>query len=102
MDRTIHTSFHSVYILPFLLAITIVVSACDDNPVDHHATPQPGFALTFDDTYVKEWYGLREILASYDVRATFFVTRFAQLTDDDINKLRELEQGGGGGGARGR
>ena len=76
------------------MAIITVVTACDDNPVDHHTTPQPGFALTFDDTYVSQWYELKDILASHDVRATFFVTRFNKVSNSDITMLRELEQAG--------
>jgi hypothetical protein len=49
-----------------------------------------GIAVTFDDTEVDAWFGFRDIFASYDARATFFVTRYAELTDDGRHKLHAL------------
>ncbi|MEP6865968.1 MAG: polysaccharide deacetylase family protein [Deltaproteobacteria bacterium] len=52
--------------------------------------PRPGIAVTFDDTEIDAWFGFRDILASYDARATFFVTRYAEWTDDGRQELHTL------------
>ena len=56
------------------------------------AATQPGLVLSFDDTYVDQWYdffGQRT-----DVKATFFVSYWHTLTPAQIDKLRQLEAGG--------
>lgn len=95
MNRIIHTLWYpGDFLFVLLLAIIAIIPACDDNPVNHNPTPEPGFALTFDDAYVSEWYGLKDTLTSHNVRATFFVTRFDQLADGEIAMLLELQQAG--------
>lgn len=51
---------------------------------------RPGIAVSFDDTEIDAWFGFRDIFASYDARATFFVTEYAQWTDDGRQKLHVL------------
>jgi peptidoglycan/xylan/chitin deacetylase (PgdA/CDA1 family) len=46
--------------------------------------------MSFDDTEVDAWYGFRDVFARYDARATFFVTEYAQFTDDGRQKLHAL------------
>ena len=53
-----------------------------------------GLALTFDDNFVDEWYSCRELFSNYNVRCTFFITKFHLLADDQINKLLELQSDG--------
>jgi hypothetical protein len=62
----------------------------------------PGIALTFDDTGVDQWYGIRELLADYGARVTFFVTRFHKLGDERISMLHELRADGHAIEAHGR
>jgi peptidoglycan/xylan/chitin deacetylase (PgdA/CDA1 family) len=42
-----------------------------------------GLALAFDDNSIEEWLGIRDLLASHHARVTFFITRYAILTDDE-------------------
>jgi peptidoglycan/xylan/chitin deacetylase (PgdA/CDA1 family) len=54
----------------------------------------PGLAYSFDDAHVDEWYALRPLFDRYDVRATFFVTRFPTMNEDRRAKLHQLEDEG--------
>jgi hypothetical protein len=51
---------------------------------------RPGLAVTFDDLEIDAWYGFRDIFTRYDARATFFVTRYQEWTDDGRQKLHVL------------
>ena len=51
---------------------------------------RPGIVVSFDDTEIDAWFGFRDIFASYAARATFFVTEYAQWTDDGRAKLHQL------------
>lgn len=62
--------------------------------VDPDTPRGPGLALTFDDSAVDEWYGIRDLLASYGARVTFFVTRFHKLSDERLDMLRDLRSDG--------
>ena len=65
--------------------ITVTVA-----PPGSHA----GLALTFDDNFIDEWYAIRPILNKYNAHATFFVSNFATLNQDQINKLKTLQADG--------
>ncbi len=83
-----------LYLLPALL-----LAACSSEPVprplsDPEIPAAAGIALSFDDDFVAQWFAARELFARYDARATFFVTRFAQLDDAEIQMLRTLEADG--------
>jgi hypothetical protein len=49
-----------------------------------------GIAVTFDDMEIDAWYGMRDLFANYDARATFFVARYPEWTDDGRQKLHTL------------
>lgn len=51
---------------------------------------RPGLVVSFDDMDINDWYGWRDIFARYDARATFFVTRYQEWTDEDRAKLHVL------------
>ncbi len=53
-----------------------------------------GWAFTVDDNEVDTWYGWRDALAKHHVKATFFVTRFAELTPDQRAHLAALAADG--------
>jgi len=55
---------------------------------DSHAAP--GLALSFDDTSVDAWVGLRPLFAQYGARVTFFVSRYRALGDDQHAGLKLL------------
>ena len=69
---------------------------------DPDTPPGPGLALTFDDAGVDEWYDTRELLADHGARVTYFVTRFHRLSDERIDKLRDLRSDGHAIEAHGR
>jgi len=56
--------------------------------------PRCGISLSFDDNSVDEWFGLLDLFARYDARATFFVTKYDQMTDDQKAKLHALADAG--------
>jgi len=53
-----------------------------------------GVAITFDDNYVDQWYAIRDILNRNNAHVTFFVSNFASLDQDQINKLKTLQADG--------
>lgn len=81
-------------ILVFNILIIFIISSCSNNIVDNVNDTRGGFVLTFDDAYVYEWYSIHDVLETYDAKATFFVTRFYNLTDEEINLLHELDKRG--------
>jgi len=55
---------------------------------------EPGILLTFDDTHVAQWVEALPLFAKYNARVTFFVTRFDQLSEEQIAGLKKLEAAG--------
>jgi hypothetical protein len=51
---------------------------------------RPGIAVSFDDLDIDTWYSYRDIFARHDARATFFVTRYHEWTDEGRQKLHVL------------
>jgi hypothetical protein len=51
---------------------------------------RPGIALSFDDTEIDAWFEFRDVFARFDARATFFVTRYHEWSDDARAKLHVL------------
>lgn len=51
---------------------------------------RPGIALSFDDTEIDAWFEFRDVFARYDARATFFVTRYYEWSDEARAKLHVL------------
>ncbi len=54
----------------------------------------PGLALSFDDTSVASWTSLRPLFQRYGARVTFFVSRYAHLTELDHAQLHQLADDG--------
>jgi peptidoglycan/xylan/chitin deacetylase (PgdA/CDA1 family) len=54
----------------------------------------PGVALSFDDHSVMDWVSARPLFAKYGARITFFVSRYAALTDADRAGLKVLAADG--------
>lgn len=54
----------------------------------------PGIALSFDDRYIDEWFQLRKLFNSFEVKVTFFITQPDSLNDQEISKLQILEMDG--------
>ncbi|WP_128547497.1 polysaccharide deacetylase family protein [Larkinella soli] len=66
-----------------------------------HPLKHPGFALSFDDRSVEEWYGLRPIFLRYHGKATFYVTQPDSLKPEEIDQLRQLQLDGNEIGSHG-
>lgn len=77
--------------------------SCNDNDDNsyQHINLQSGVVISFDDDFVDEWYEVNNILQPYDWKATFFVTRFNQLSLAKIQKLKDLKSYGHEIGAHG-
>ena len=81
-------------ILVFTILILFIASSCSKNVVDNRNDARGGFVLTFDDTFVHEWYSIHDVLEAYHAKSTFFITRFYNLTGEEINLLHDLEKRG--------
>jgi peptidoglycan/xylan/chitin deacetylase (PgdA/CDA1 family) len=53
-----------------------------------------GYCITFDDDYVDEWYSINNMLLTYNITATFFVSEIDSLSSYQINLLKELKASG--------
>jgi hypothetical protein len=87
----------------FFLIISIVMFSCSENEniPNRETNQQSGVVISFDDDYVDEWFDVNTILEPYDWKATFFVTRFNQLSLAKIQKLKNLKSYGHEIGAHG-
>ncbi|CAA6810053.1 MAG: Unknown protein, partial [uncultured Thiotrichaceae bacterium] len=59
----------------------------------HAVEDKSGVVLSFDDTYVDQWHDYFSNVSS-DVKATFFISHWHNLTATEIQKLRDLEADG--------
>lgn len=79
-----------------LLIVSLFLFSCsesDDIP-NQQSNLQSGVVITFDDDFVDEWFDVNNVLQPYDWKATFFVTRFHQLSANKIQKLKDLKSFG--------
>src|SRR5262249_23227958 len=56
--------------------------------------PRGGLALAFDDDDVAGWFSLRDTFAAHGAHVTLFVTRWHELTDDELAMLATLAADG--------
>ncbi len=79
-----------------VLILTIMLFSCSENEeiINQQSNLEAGVVITFDDDFVNEWFEVNNILQPYDWKATFFVTRFSQLTSANIQKLKDLKNYG--------
>lgn len=54
----------------------------------------PGIVLTFDDTYVDNWYQYLPLLDSFGAKATFYISSYHNFTKEQKDKLKEIERHG--------
>lgn len=79
-----------------LLILSLILFSCsenDDIPIKQ-TNLHSGVVITFDDDYIDEWFDVNTILKPYDWKATFFVTRFNQLSTNKIQELKDLKSEG--------
>ena len=77
--------------LSLLLLICLISFSCT-SPVSN--CKEGGIVITFDDAYIDEWYSIRDLLNTYKAKATFFVSHFDYLNEDQIKKLMILRNDG--------
>jgi hypothetical protein len=53
-----------------------------------------GLALAIDDNAIDDWYALRPVLAEYDAHVTFFVSRWAEQAQPQLDELAQLAADG--------
>ena len=66
------------------------ISVAEDQP---GGSPE-GIALTFDDNSIDQWYAIRGLLKQYHAHATFFVTQYENLDQNEVNELKALQADG--------
>ena len=79
------------------LLLTLVLFSCSSDDFTLEELPiklEAGVAISFDDDYINEWFEVNSILETYDWKATFFVTQFNQLSQEKIQKLKDLQSFG--------
>lgn len=80
------------------LFLLLLLGCSPDN--DNNNTPPlnegypPGIVLTFDDTFIDEWYAADALMQQYNWKATFFVTNFDSTTESQQVELAELMNNG--------
>jgi peptidoglycan/xylan/chitin deacetylase (PgdA/CDA1 family) len=77
------------YLIHFILFGSILATtyACKE--------PKRGTVfLTFDDSAVDDWYALADSLRDIDYKATYYVTNYHMLGDEQKQKLLQLQQRG--------
>ena len=75
-------------LLLFLCSCEKIFDICDDY------TGPGAIVLTFDDKYIDEWYKADSIFSIYDWKATFCVTAYGTLTENEKLKLMTLQNNG--------
>lgn len=73
-----------------LFAMIFYIFSC----TKYYNNKSAGVILTFDDHYIDEWYNAyNDVFKKYNAKATFFVNKFHLLTNEQIEKLKKLEEG---------
>lgn len=105
--RKLRSTFHQIIEFvskkALFFILSIVLFSCkenDDIPVQR-TNLQSGVVISFDDDFVDEWFEVNTILQSYNWKATFFVSKFDQLSVAKIQKLKNLKSYGHEIGAHG-
>jgi polysaccharide deacetylase len=63
----------------------------DDFVADPHV---PGVALAFDDNFPDAWTSIRPMLDAHHAKVTFFVTRWAKMSDAEHGEIHQLATDG--------
>lgn len=87
---TYYTKFRLIFFsLASFFILIISISSCNFSEKQKGA-----IIFSFDDQYIDEWYGHRELFKKYNIKATFFVNRPHLLKKAQIEKLKILQQEG--------
>ncbi|TDH23264.1 hypothetical protein EXU57_17470 [Segetibacter sp. 3557_3] len=77
-----------------LLLVWMFYVGCTKDSVKNGHVDRPGIALTFDDTYIDEWYACLPLLDSFGVKATFYISSYHRFSSAQKLKLKHLQQKG--------
>jgi len=55
---------------------------------------EAGVALTFDDTYIDEWYQQIPLLDSFNAKVTFYISSYHKITEEQKAELHALQNHG--------
>lgn len=88
--------------LQILLVFAILLFSCSKaknlpyqlNSKDNKTTLQPGVVISFDDNDVNNWIEVSNVLNTYQWKATFFLSNFLTLSENEIIKLKTLNKQG--------
>lgn len=85
-----------IYFTAFLILLPLMLINCDFINNFCYTEPKgPGaIVLTFDDKYIDEWYKADSIFSIYNWKATFCVTAYPTLTENEKLKLMMLQNNG--------
>ena len=78
-----------IILLLFLCSCEKIFDIC----VDENNGPG-AIVLTFDDRYIDDWYAADSIFSFYNWRATFCVTDYGKVSEEEKQKLLELQSNG--------
>ncbi len=79
------------YWLLFLLMILTWIGGCSKKDAPVGEFPESFIALSFDDTYIDNWYNSLPLLDSLNIRATFYISAYHTLSPAQKDKLRIIE-----------
>ncbi len=82
--------FRIGYILGCVLLFCVVTS-CQQKAGN---SEKAGVAISFDDRFIDEWYALRPMFQKYNAKVTFYITCGDSLKQEEIRKLKELQDDG--------
>ncbi|MFY7728723.1 MAG: polysaccharide deacetylase family protein [Flavobacterium sp.] len=87
-----------VIVLLFFSALLGLFIENNQGQLIHKTAPEkkykPGIVLTFDDNYIDDWYNADKTLHPYGWKATFFICKYAWLTQNEKKELHALQAHG--------
>ena len=79
----------------WICLLFLLVSSCEQVNNEAQSSINGGAViLTFDDVSVRDWYNVDHILSKYNWKATFFISHFNSLDEEDIERLTALQSKG--------
>jgi len=89
--------FKNIYnFTAFLILLPLLLIKCDliNNYCDTGASGNGAIVLTFDDSHIDAWYKADSIFSIYNWKATFCVSAYGTLTENQKLKLLSLQNNG--------
>ena len=83
--------------ISYLTLVTVLFftfQSCNKQDVTASTNERGGLALTFDDYNIDNWYTYIDLLDSFNVKATFYVSNYNKLNVHQKAKLHEIQNRG--------